>query len=97
MFNNYRDNVVLNNYSEEFITARYYVATMFSKYSELFEERQENVSELLYSCTLFTDFKVVIIRIIEILPGGIFLNVKSELVAANLVSKPENRTLRKKI
>ena len=96
LFNIYRNNNILNNYSEEFITARYYAATMASKYSDLYEDRQENISELLHSCTLFTDLKVVIIRVIEILPGDIFTNLKSELMAANLISTPEEKTLRRR-
>jgi hypothetical protein len=92
LFNKYKHNIILNNYRSEISTSVYNVATMISKYSEIFD----NIFELPSTCNLFLNLKVIIIKIIEMLPEEMFLDLKKELMTTDLISTPEDKTLRKK-
>ena len=92
LFNENKSDDILNSYRLEFSNKIYNASTVFSKFKELFQED----SEFIHSCTLFLDLKIIIIVIIEILHEDMFLNLKNNLMAANLVSTPEDKTLRKK-
>ena len=92
LFNKYRNNEDLNSYRAEFSASHYNAATSRLKYGELFSD----VSFLMYSCGIFIDLKINIIKIITILPEDIFSDLKSDLLAARLVATPEEGTLRKK-
>ncbi len=97
LFNKYKTNITLNNSRNQFSKCMYYVQTICTEYAILFDGRDENVAfELLYSSTLFTDLKIVIIKIIEILPEGIFTDFKDDLMIAKLVTTPEGRNIRKR-
>jgi hypothetical protein len=72
---------------EEFFNAWVNLTTLFSRNPEFVE---------VFSGTLFTDLKVVIITIVETLPEEVFLDLKSQLKGADLVQTPEEKTLRRK-
>jgi len=93
LFNKYRNNENLNSYRVEFSRSHYNATTIKSKYEEIFKTS----SVLMYSCGIFTDLKTIIINIITIIPEDIFIDLKTDLVAAHLIATPEEGTLRKKI
>ena len=67
---------------------------MYSKYRVLFNDA--DVDEILNTCALFTQFKCLIINIIEELPEEIFLLLKVDLIAVKLISTPDEGTIRRK-
>ena len=97
LLDKYKANIIVNNYRNQLSKCIYYVQVIYREYSVLFDGRDVNVApELLDSCTLFTDLKILIIRIIEVLLEDIFTELKEELIRANLVTTPEGRNIRKR-
>ncbi len=96
VLNKYQTKIIVKNYRNQFSKCMYYVQIMYREYSVLFDGRDVNVSESWDSCTLFTDLKILIIKIIEVLPEDIFTDLKDELMTANLVTTPEGRNIRKR-
>ena len=45
LFNKYKGNTTLNNYRHQFSKCIYYVQTIRTKYSEVLDDRDQNVSE----------------------------------------------------
>ena len=53
------------------------------------------IPDILKSCILYANLKVLIIQVIEKLPRSIFMELKVKLMGEDLVSTPEVKTLRK--
>ena len=81
LFNKYRNNLTLYEYREELSTCFFHLSTMISKCS--------NVTELLAPTSLIVDLKVVIIKIIEILPKEKFKDIKVEMITVEVNSHTE--------
>jgi hypothetical protein len=85
---------------EQFSKYFRYVEKMYEKYIEIFEilddDTDRNIPDILKSCTLFTNLKIAIIKVIEELPKNIFIELKIELGKKDLLSTPEVKTLRKR-
>jgi len=61
---------------------------MHSKYRIISGSHAGNIKDISNS-TIFVDLKVNIIKIIEVLPKNIFMEVKNELKKENLLSTSE--------
>lgn len=75
LFDKHKSEISINKYRELFIRSMKYIRTMDTKYKTHFDDyTDENVTELLKSCVIYQDIKVLLVLIIENLPLPIFLN-----------------------
>jgi hypothetical protein len=93
----YKDIDVIKKYSGQFKSAYNYVQVLLQKYHELFKDKElKEIAPDLNFCPLFTDLKVSIIKIFEILPEYIFIELKKKMQNEELIKMPEEKTIRKK-
>ena len=70
---------------------------MYEKCMAIFGEKTSDIiSDIIKSSVLYTDLKVAIIKVIEVLPRNIFMELKVKLMEEDLLSTPEEKTLRKR-
>jgi len=97
LLDKHRSEISINKYREHFTSRVSYIRMMDTKYQENFDDyTDENVTELLKSCELYLDLKVLLVLIIEDLPSVIFLKLKSDLIKDSLVSSTDHKGLRKR-
>jgi hypothetical protein len=85
---------LLIQYKKKFLSSLAYAISMYSKYNEISGLHASNIKDI-SSSTIFVDLKVNVVKIIEVLPEDIFLELKNELKKENLLSTPE-RHIRKR-
>src|SRR3989442_2912412 len=70
---------------------------MYEKCMAIFGEKTSDIiSDIIKSSVLYTDLKAAIIKVIEVLPRNIFMELKVKLMEEDLLSTPEEKTLRKR-
>ena len=82
---------LLIQYIKKFSSSLAYAISMYSKYKTISGSHASNIKDI-SNCTIFVDLKVNIIKIIEVLPKNIFMEVKNELKKENLLSTSEQDT-----
>jgi hypothetical protein len=65
-------------------------------FERMYDKTSTIISEVLKSSVFYTNLKAAVILVIEDLPSDVFIELKGLLIRENLVSTPEDKTLRKK-
>jgi hypothetical protein len=95
------------SYKDQFLSSLTYAISMYSKYKSIFEQSSVEANEAIVSlngqagggiqdlsaCTIFVDFKLNIVKIIEDLPKNIFQELKQELNKADISDLPSAEKL----
>ena len=94
----YENVAAINKYREGFRQTIHYLDKMDEKCTEIFEKELQAraIFELLRPCSLYSDFKVLIVQIIEDMPKNIFLELKDHLTRQQLILIPEGGSLCKR-
>ena len=94
----YENVAEINKYRERFRQTIHYLDKMDEKYYEIFKEdlQPRVIFELLKPSSLYSDFKVLTVQIIEDMPKYIFSELKDLVTDHRLISPPEGGSLCKR-